>query len=78
MIRIIFDDGQLIECGHISQIYIDQCELKKIKVMDIKTFKGGVTCEGLSDLGSGETGDEIPLESGRCDGIYDDNNVRAV
>lgn len=30
MIRIIFDNGELMECEHINRIYIDESEMDKI------------------------------------------------
>lgn len=33
MIRIIFDNGELMECEHINKIYIDKKEVDKVVVV---------------------------------------------
>lgn len=33
MIRIIFDNGELMECEHINKIYIDKIEVDKVVVV---------------------------------------------
>lgn len=33
MIRIIFDDGQLVDCEHIHKVYVEQYELDKVTVV---------------------------------------------
>ena len=33
MIRIIFDNGELMECEHINKIYIDKGEVDKVVVV---------------------------------------------
>lgn len=33
MIRIIFDNGELMECEHINKIYIDKAEVDKVVVV---------------------------------------------
>ena len=33
MIRIIFDNGELMECEHINKIYIDKEEVDKVVVV---------------------------------------------
>lgn len=30
MIRIIFDNGELMECEHINKIYIDEADIDKV------------------------------------------------
>lgn len=34
MIRIIFDNGNLIECEHVNRIYIDSEDRDKIRLVD--------------------------------------------
>ena len=61
MIRIIFDNGELLDCKNVDRIIFDKEELVKevtlfryeqndTYVMELR----GVTNERLSDLGSGE------------------------
>ena len=33
MIRIIFDNGELMECEHINKIYIDEVETDKVVIV---------------------------------------------
>lgn len=33
MIRIIFDNGELMECEHINKIYIDEAETDKVVIV---------------------------------------------
>ena len=33
MIRIIFDSGEIIDCEHISKVYVEQYEMDKITVV---------------------------------------------
>lgn len=33
MIRIIFDNGELMECEHINKIYIDKAETDKVVIV---------------------------------------------
>ncbi len=33
MIRIIFDNGELIECEHIEKIYMEETEMDKVTIV---------------------------------------------
>ena len=33
MIRIIFDNGELIDCEHIAKVYVEQFEMDKITIV---------------------------------------------
>ena len=33
MMRIIFDDGTLIDCKHINKIYIEEADLDKLTIV---------------------------------------------
>lgn len=38
MIRIIFDNGELMECEHINKIYIDKEDTDKVVVVNKLTY----------------------------------------
>ena len=33
MIRIIFEDGELIDCDHIEKVYVEQYEMDKVIIV---------------------------------------------
>ena len=33
MIRIIFDNGELVDCDHIAKVYVEQFEMDKITIV---------------------------------------------
>ena len=38
MIRIIFDNGELMECEHINKIYVDKEDTDKVVVVNKLTY----------------------------------------
>ena len=33
MIRIIFDNGELVDCDHIAKVYVEQFEMDKVTIV---------------------------------------------
>jgi hypothetical protein len=33
MIRVVFDNGEIIECEHISEIYVEEIDIEKITII---------------------------------------------
>ena len=59
MIRIIFDNGNIMNCQNIDKIYIEEYEMDKTTIVgSIKELLGrGDQDERLHDMGSGEIGE---------------------
>lgn len=49
MIRIIFDNGELIDCEHIAKVYVEQYEMDKITIV-------GKMEDEIDDLRTDNTG----------------------
>ena len=52
MIRIIFDNGEVADCEHISKMYVEQYEMDKVTVVGRLEDEGDVQ---TSDSGNGKS-----------------------
>ena len=47
MIRIVFDDGEIIDCDHISKIYIEEGDMENLTI--VGCIPKGENYDGESD-----------------------------
>ena len=61
MIRIIFDDGELIDCDHISKVYVEQYEMDKVIIVGKMEDENARDSDNRTEESNTDTQSETPV-----------------
>lgn len=61
MIRIIFDNGELVDCDHIAKVYVEQFEMDKITIVGRMEDENARDGDNRTEESNTDTRSETPI-----------------